>query len=288
MNIAKMLSTPSQLVSVRKLKRHPRNPRKGDLEQIKETMNKIGFWGTIVAQKSTKHVLVGNHRYQAACDLGFKEVPVVFVDVDDSTAIKILLADNKTSDVASNDFESLVSLLEELPDLDGSGWSFDELNSMTDSLYSQVIEDGPFEYGESPYADSPEESEKDVVEDLVVVAEDEGEYAQEDSGDSFVDDDYETAADVVASESADTQVENPQDDIVYEESGVEDDGYYEIPDVAIVPQPPTSGGLASIRERVFVLSIEDDVQLTSCLEAIKDKHELLTDSEALMFLIQNQ
>lgn len=105
---------------------HPRNPRRGNLESIGSSIASNGFYGTIVAQKSTGYVLAGNHRLMAARKAGAKSLPVAWVDVDDDRALRILLVDNKTSDDSENDSAVLRQLLDEISDtslgLDGTGF----------------------------------------------------------------------------------------------------------------------------------------------------------------------
>ena len=90
-----------EMVDVSDLIKHPENPRVGDINAIAASIKANGWWGTIVAQKSTSYVLAGNHRLEAAVKLQMATVPVYWVDVDDQQAIKILLADNKTAELAT-------------------------------------------------------------------------------------------------------------------------------------------------------------------------------------------
>ena len=85
------------MVAVDKLINHPNNPRQGDIGAIAVSIQENGWFGSLVAQKSSGHVLAGNHRLQAARQLDIKEVPVHWIDVDDNQALKILLADNRTN-----------------------------------------------------------------------------------------------------------------------------------------------------------------------------------------------
>ena len=61
---------------------------------------------------------------------------MVHVDVDDQQAKRILLSDNRTSDLATYDSPNLIALIETLrPDLDGSGWdvrSLEKLHQLED------------------------------------------------------------------------------------------------------------------------------------------------------------
>lgn len=101
-------------VPVEELRPHPRNPRVGDSSRISESLTRNGLYGCVVAQLSTGYILAGNHTYEAASRLGAEKVPVYWVDVDDATALRILLADNRTSDLAANDERLLAQLLGEI------------------------------------------------------------------------------------------------------------------------------------------------------------------------------
>jgi len=103
----------------------PDNPRSGDLSALKESIRKNGYYQPVVVQRSTKYVIAGNHRMQAMQELGAVEIPALFVDVDDVSATRLALADNRTSDLAFYDDEQLFKLLEELvakDSLDGTGY----------------------------------------------------------------------------------------------------------------------------------------------------------------------
>lgn len=135
-------------VSVSDLTLHPDNPRQGDVTSIVESINTNGWYGTIVAQRSTGFVLAGNHRLKAAQQIGISEVPVYWVDVDDKAARRILLADNRTAELATYDDEQLVELLTSVledDDLVGTGWTEDDIE-----LLASAIEpvQGEGEYGE--------------------------------------------------------------------------------------------------------------------------------------------
>jgi len=93
---------------------HPKNARQGDVSRIVESIKANGFFTPLVVQQSTNYILVGNHRYKAACELGMRTIPVYFVDCDDKQARKIMLADNKTSDRAKYEKETLAGLLQEV------------------------------------------------------------------------------------------------------------------------------------------------------------------------------
>ena len=127
-----MLINESDIVSVNRkdLITHPKNPRKGNVDLIIESIEENGFYGALIVQKSTGYILAGNHRFVAGTEIGMTEFPVIFVDVDDRKALKILLADNKTSDDGTYDNNLLFELLEEFSieeDLLGTGYEIADL-----------------------------------------------------------------------------------------------------------------------------------------------------------------
>src|SRR5215210_3911937 len=79
------------------LRPHPRNPRRGDLEAVKESLRHHGQYRPIVANRPTGEVLAGNHVFRAAKELGFEEIATTFVDLAEEEAIRLVLVDNRTS-----------------------------------------------------------------------------------------------------------------------------------------------------------------------------------------------
>lgn len=98
------------------------NPRRGDLDAIKESLAVNGQYRPIVANRRTGEVLAGNHTLRAAELLGWTQIAVTWVDVDDETARRIVLVDNRSNDLAGYDDALLASILEDLPDLEGTGY----------------------------------------------------------------------------------------------------------------------------------------------------------------------
>lgn len=113
---------------------HPRNPRRGNVREISRSIAAQGWYGAIVAQRSTGYILAGNHRYRSALSMGASTIPVCWVEVDDEEALRILLADNRTSDLATNAEDELAILLAELSGsedgLEGTGYDDDDLEEL--------------------------------------------------------------------------------------------------------------------------------------------------------------
>lgn len=115
------------------LKEYPGNPRKGDIDKIAESLKANGQYKPIVIQESTNYVLVGNHTLKAIKKLGWDFVDAVVLDVDDEAAKRIVLADNRTSDASSYDYDLLSDMLKSMPTLDGTGYDEAALQNLMNS-----------------------------------------------------------------------------------------------------------------------------------------------------------
>lgn len=104
------------------LKEHPQNPNIGDDDVVDESVETNGWYGAIIAQKTTGYILAGNTRYRVAKRNGAAEIPVIWKDVDDEAALRILLVDNQSARRAEMDEEKLTLLLEGLDSLTGTGF----------------------------------------------------------------------------------------------------------------------------------------------------------------------
>jgi hypothetical protein len=132
-----------EYISPSDLQSHPENPRKGDIGVIIESIEANGWYGTIVAQRSTKYALAGNHRLMAAKALKLETVPVYWVDVNDSTARRIMLADNRSGDIATYDDEALSKLLAQVQQTEGTlfgtGFADEDLEALLRDINSTEI-----------------------------------------------------------------------------------------------------------------------------------------------------
>lgn len=80
------------------LRPHPDNPNEGDAGEIAGSLNQNGFYRPIVARVDGT-ILAGHHVYEAALATGMTHLEVSFVDVDDATALRILVGDNEIADL---------------------------------------------------------------------------------------------------------------------------------------------------------------------------------------------
>lgn len=114
-----------------------RNPRSGDLDAIGESLSTHGQYKPIVVNRGThtgrpNEILAGNHTAKAARKLGWDDIAVTWLDVDEATAAKIVIVDNRTSDLAGYDTALLADILTDLPDLEGTGYDQEQLDDLLD------------------------------------------------------------------------------------------------------------------------------------------------------------
>jgi DNA modification methylase len=151
----KIINETTELVSINKLKPHPKNPRQGDVGAIHVSIEANGFYGSVIAQKSTGHILAGNHRFLAAKHANAEQVPVTWVDVSDEEAVRILLADNRTNDLATYNEDALAELLQDLlsdtGSIEGTGYDLESLDELVKDL------SGPVEIHEDDVPEPPVE-----------------------------------------------------------------------------------------------------------------------------------
>lgn len=113
-----------RMTPIGKIKPHPDNPRKGKHAslEIETSIAENGWYGAIIVQKSTGHILAGEGRYEAAQVHGAEKVPVITIDVDDEAAKRILLGDNRIPELSGIDQAKVDELLGSLESLEGTGY----------------------------------------------------------------------------------------------------------------------------------------------------------------------
>ena len=146
-----------EVVRLDAVTQHPANARRHADALLRYSLAVNGQYRPVVVQRSTGYVLAGNGIHAAARELGWEELAAVFVDVDDDRAKRILAIDNRSSDLGSYDEAALVALLQELPDLDGTGYDMDAFEDLL-SLVGEVHILPPSEHG-AHYGETAEEQE---------------------------------------------------------------------------------------------------------------------------------
>jgi hypothetical protein len=149
-------------VDIDTLVEYPDNPRLGDIEKIQESLLENGQYRPLTVNKNNNQILTGNHTWLAMKELGWEKCTVTYVDVDENKAKKIVLVDNRLSDVADYDNELLTKMLQDMvEDLMGTGFEqkdIDELLADYDGEVEIEVIDIP-----NPKPTGQPEAVKDVV-----------------------------------------------------------------------------------------------------------------------------
>lgn len=111
------------MIPLADLKPLKKNPRRGDVDFVRESLRRFGQYVPIVVRRNTLEILKGNHTYLAAKEEGWTEIACVTrVIEDDEEAIKLSLSDNLATDRSSWDFPELADLLQSFDSIEGSGF----------------------------------------------------------------------------------------------------------------------------------------------------------------------
>lgn len=115
----------------------PDNPRKGNVDAVANSLATFGQRKPIIARRKDGVVIAGNHTLQAARQLGWTEIAVVWVDDDEITAKAFALADNRTAELGTYDDELLADMILAVQKADAellamSGW---DNQAVQDLLY---------------------------------------------------------------------------------------------------------------------------------------------------------
>lgn len=145
------------LVPLEGLSPHPRNPRNGDTEAIASSVRANGVYRPMIVQRSTGHVIAGNHLLHTLLEEGATHGPAVLVDVNDEVALRIMVADNRTSSLGREDDALLADVLRALDEqpagLVGTGYEPEDLAALVALLD-----------GEAPMFDGDDQAAADAQE----------------------------------------------------------------------------------------------------------------------------
>lgn len=128
-----MLESPT--APIKDLRSFVGNPRRGNVDAIADSLRANGQYRPIVVNRGTltgreNEVLAGNHTLAAAKKLGWTEIGVSYVDVDEETAKRIVLVDNRAGDLAEYDNDALLDLLGSIEDFTGTGYDDAAIEAM--------------------------------------------------------------------------------------------------------------------------------------------------------------
>lgn len=121
-----------KLVPLSSIKPYFNNPRDNEkaIAPTKESIKKYGFVKPIICDKDGV-IIAGHTRYIASFQLGLKEVPVIFSDMDSEKAKQFRIADNKLAEKSIFDEDKLIRELKEMSSpTDMQSFFFEDIDSM--------------------------------------------------------------------------------------------------------------------------------------------------------------
>ena len=115
----------------------PDNSQQGDIGAISQSLDRHGQQTPIVVNDDDV-ILKGNHTYEAAVMLGWSHIAVITSDLEGQDQNSYVLADNRTSDLASHDDVALLEQLKAVDDLAGTGFDGDDMDYVEFMLNKEV------------------------------------------------------------------------------------------------------------------------------------------------------
>lgn len=146
----------------------PGNPNQGDIGAIMGSIAANRFYGAVIVQRGTGVIVAGNHRVEAARQLGLTHVPALVIDADDEQVHRIALADNRLPALSSTDQARLAEWLTALAStdlgLEGTGYDGDDLDELLADLQQleeppPLAEEGPTVWRVIVEVDDPEQAD---------------------------------------------------------------------------------------------------------------------------------
>lgn len=187
-------------VPIDSIEPHPANPNQGDVGAISESIDAVGgFYNVVFVQRATGRIIAGEHRWRTLHERGAQTAPVVYLDVDDATALRIMVGDNEIPRRTSHaDEPRLAELLVDLAQqteqgLAGTGFDGDGLDRLLADLvapghsspsdakplptgvplrigdYSGHVSDAVYESFRTAYEQRRAESDEVILDDVLSV-----------------------------------------------------------------------------------------------------------------------
>jgi ParB/RepB/Spo0J family partition protein len=109
-----------------------------DFELLCRSMREDGFTQPIICQRETRQIVDGEHRWRAAAELGYTEIPVVFVDMTPEQMRIATLRHNRAR--GEEDVDLTAAVLRDLRELGALDWAQDSL-MLDDTELQNLLED---------------------------------------------------------------------------------------------------------------------------------------------------
>jgi hypothetical protein len=133
------------IFDIEALVENPRNPNQHPEEQIVRLMASLrvnGLYKPVLARRANRMLIAGHGIRQAAMRLGWTTIRVAFWDVDQVTADRTMLGDNRLGELSRPNQDRVAELLREIPEDDwlSVGFSDDEAAKLMSDLRDGEIQ----------------------------------------------------------------------------------------------------------------------------------------------------
>lgn len=119
---------------------NPNRQSEREFELLKKSIEEDGFTVPIVVQQKTNQIVDGEHRWRALAQLGFTEIPVVYVDMTQAQAYVSTLRHNRAR--GSEDIELSMKILSDLREMGSLEQAIDSLH-LDENTLNILLEDRP-------------------------------------------------------------------------------------------------------------------------------------------------
>lgn len=124
-----------ETVPISELRPNPKNPNKHSEEQIERLMASLSLDGQtrpVLARKANQMLIAGHGVHTAARRLGWTEIGVIFMDIDQARADRIMLSDDRLAALSELDDRRVADLMKEIGQGDwlATGYSVEEAQKL--------------------------------------------------------------------------------------------------------------------------------------------------------------
>lgn len=140
------------LVPIEQVKPYENNANNGDVDVVVDSIRTNGFYGAVIAQAGSGILIAGHTRYEALLSLGATQIPVIWVKVDDVSAARMRIVDNRSTRLGRDDQSLLLEELQRIMEADdalllaGTGYLEEDLDTLRDLMQE------PLDFDDEEYA----------------------------------------------------------------------------------------------------------------------------------------
>lgn len=136
-----------ELLNISEIKPYEKNPRNNDaaVAKVAASIKEFGFKVPIIIDKDNV-IIAGHTRYKAAQGLGIEQIPIIKAEDLTPEQVKAFrIMDNKSSEIATWDYESLLKEIESLKlenyDLELTGFELNEIENLFDKYNPEEVQE---------------------------------------------------------------------------------------------------------------------------------------------------